>query len=121
MASKRKARQSDGKVEGEPARALQHGAEPARTEHAGSDIETVEANLQSTYEYPSGSGRLYGPGERILVPRGLADQLNVALPASEAGFHPASRQIESREDAAHPAGGLHVPKQGAGLTEGRQK
>jgi hypothetical protein len=81
-------------------------------------IETVEANLLSTYGW---GGRLYGPGERIMVPKGLADQLNVELPKSEAGFNPASRQIENREDSAHPAAGFNPPKEGAGLKEGRQR
>lgn len=90
------------------------GVLPAGTQQSGAEIETVEANLGSTYHW---GGRYYGPGERILVPKGLADQLNVDLPRSEPGFNPASRQVESREDNAHPALGF----QGTGAREGRQK
>lgn len=90
------------------------GVLPQGAQRSGPEIETVEANLNSTYEW---GGRLYGPGDRILVPKGLADLVKVKLPKSVEGWNPASRQIEDRSDAAHPALGY----QGAGAKEGRQK
>lgn len=42
------------------------------TDSPHSEIESVEADLDATYEW---GGYDYGPGARILIPQGLADQL----------------------------------------------
>ena len=86
------------------------------TQQAGPEVETEEADLQSTYEW---GGRLYGPGKRIMVPKGLADLVNIKLPVGEVGFV-GTPEVENREDAAHPARGFYPPKQGTGTREGRQ-